>query len=567
MKKYHLNLWLVILILISACDRNNPKSDAASTNKSIETDICIYGATASGIVAAIAIKKQGKSVVIVEPSRWVGGILGAGIKPRQDCPNINAVGGLSLPLLETLGVRDGRIAHRQISPKDIREDFLSLIKEYDIQVIYDHRVSNCSKDGTRIYKAIFDLAPFSGDGLPPELAQKQYNLQVKAKYFIDASYEGELMARSGVSFRVGRESRLDYKEEIAGVRPPTNLTLIDPFSEPGNSNSPTLKWIETDHKIQEGGGDQYTQAYNFRFYLTSESGDRAPITPPLNYDTEEYELVGRYVEYLVMNATDSSSLMEQLAWIFPGWMNEGEYNYQRRSLITMAPVGISHRYANGDYGTKARIWKEHRDYLRGLHHFMSTDSRVPEEFRLSIEGLGLDKRHHPETNGWPHQLYIRVSRRLQGQYTITAHDVYNRTVVDDPIGLAQYGIDTYPARRIWLEKNDTLYVALEGKMFIGGAKGPTNVPYPIPYRAIIPKEFECSNLLVPVCFSSTHLGYASARMEPVFMICGESAGIAAVQAINENVSVQEIDQVQYQKKLRNLGQILEYSSFNSSVKD
>ena len=169
------------------------------------------------------------------------------------------------------------------------------------------------------------------------------------------------------------------------------------------------------------------------------------------------------------------------------------------------------------------------------------------------------------SNGWPHQLYIRVSRRLKGRYTITAHDVYNRTTVDDPVGLAQYGIDTYPARRIWFEKNDTIYVALEGKMFIGGAKGPTNVPYPIPYRALTPMESECSNLLVPVCFSSTHLGYASARMEPVFMICGESAGIAAVQAINENVSVQKIDQVQYLKKLRSLGQILEYSSVTSSV--
>lgn len=567
MKKNHLNLWLIILILFSACVSKNPTTDLASPSRFIESDVCVYGATASGIIAAVAIKKEGKSVVIVEPSRWVGGILGAGIKPRQDCPNINAVGGLSRSLLETLGVREGNTANRKINPKDIREDFLALIEDHDIQVIYDHRVSICRKEGTQIVEAIFDLAPFSGDGLPPKLAKQQYNLHVKAKLFIDASYDGDLLARSGVSFRVGRESTLDYGEKIAGVRPPTNLTPIDPFSKPGNSNSPTLKWINTDHEKQVGSGDQYTQAYNFRFHLTLDSEFRVPISPPHNYDVQDYELVGRYIEYLMKYETDSSSLREQLSWIFPGWMNEGEYNYQRRSLITMAPVGISHLYANGDYGTKARIWEEHRDYLFGLHYFLSTDPRVPVEFRSYIMSLGLDKRPYPETNGWPHQLYIRVSRRLQGRYTITAHDVYNRTTVDDPVGLAQYGIDTYPARRIWFERNDTIYVALEGKMFIGGAKGPTNVPYPIPYRALTPIESECSNLLVPICFSSTHLGYASARMEPVFMICGESAGVAAVQAINENVSVQKIDQVQYLKKLRSLGQILEYSSVNSSVKN
>jgi len=225
----------------------------------------------------------------------------------------------------------------------------------------------------------------------------------------------------------------------------------------------------------------------------------------------------------------------------------------------MAPVGISHRYATGDYASRARIWKQHREYLRGLHHFMSTDPRVPKIVRDRTAQLGLEKGHHPETGGWPHQLYIRVARRMAGRYTITAHDVYNRTDVDDPIALAQYGLDTYPARRIWFRQDDTTYVALEGNMFIGGPTGPTNQPYPIPYRSITPVQHEATNLLVPVCFSASFLGYASARMEPVFMMTGESAGIAADHALAQNVPVQDIDLDPYLKKLRELDQRLNWN--------
>ena len=268
------------------------------------------------------------------------------------------------------------------------------------------------------------------------------------------------------------------------------------------------------------------------------SGSTFSITPPDDYDPLDFELVGRYVAHLVETTEDRETLHTRLVGIFPGWKNSGEWNYQRNSLFSMAPLGISQWYADGDHATKARVWKQHQDYLRGLHHFMSTDPRVPRSYREEVAQLGLDARFHADTQGWPHQLYIRVARRLRGRYTITAHDVYNKTEIDDPIGLAQYGIDTYPARRIWLRRDGKILVGIEGKMFIGGNRGPTNVPYPIPYRAITPQADECSNLLVPVCFSATHLGYASARMEPVFMICGESAGIAACRALAENTTVQ-----------------------------
>ena len=553
----------VLLILILG-------SHPAFTQKQarvIETDVCVYTATASGIMSAIAVKKAGKKVVIIEPGKWVGGILGSGIKPIQDCPNFLAVGGTTREVMKKLGMKtpgvdesgeDLRSAIKSMSPVDVRRDFLQLLKDNNIEIVYDHRIQRTEKKGTQIASAVFEYAPFDSRGLPPAAATTSDNLKVNAKVFIDASYEGELMARSGVSFMSGRESVNDYAEENAGVREPQNLTPIDPYKIPGDKQSGLLNLIDTDHGRPVGSGDFYTQAYNFRFYVTPDEANRVPFAKPENYRAENYELVGRYVEYLVKTTPKQEDQFRLLRDIFPGWLNAGEYNYQRSSLITMAPIGISHVYINGDYATKAAIWKYHQDYLSGLHEFLSTDTRVPEAFRRETAALGLDKRHHPDTQAWPHQLYIRVSRRMVGAYTVHAADVYNKTTIDDPVGLAQYGIDTYPSRRIVVEKDGVINVGLEGKMFIGGAKGPTNVPYPIPYRAIVPLKSECTNLIVPVCFSATHQGYASARMEPVFMICGESAGIAAVQSIDENHSVQDIDRAKYQQKLKAAGQRLSW---------
>jgi hypothetical protein len=531
-------------------------------------EVCVVGATPGGILAAVAVRQGGRSVVLVEPGRWVGGMLGAGLKPTQDCPNIHATGGLTRQLLTTLGQpwieKDGRTirastSNRELNPANIRQDFLDLLREHDVPVVYGHRVKRCEMEGTAIQAVVFDYAPFDEWGCPVAEPQRTDSLRVTARVFIDATYEGDLMACAGVSYRVGREAASEFDEPFAGVQPPMEAAPIDPFVEIGNPASGLLAWVEDDHGKPLGAADGYTQAYNYRYYTTADPEHRIPLTPPPDYDASEFELVGRYVEHLTRTIDDPRALNDRLRRIFPGWMNAGEWNYHRDSLFTMAPVGISHQYAAGDYAAKARVWKQHQDYLRGLHHFMSTDPRVPEAFRRQTAALGLDRRPHPETHGWPHQLYIRVARRLNGRYTITAHDVYNRTTVDDPIGLAQYGIDTYPARRIWFRDEGQIQVGIEGKMFIGGSRGPTNVPYPIPYRAITPQADRCCNLLVPVCFSASHLGYASARMEPVFMICGQSAGIAACRALEENTSVQQIDPAALRQALEQAGQVLRWT--------
>jgi hypothetical protein len=507
-----------------------------------QADVCVYAATPSGCLAAVAAAREGRSVLVVEPSRWTGGVLGAGIKPAQDCANRQAVGGLTVEVFAKAGN----------APAATREYFRKLLDEHKVSVIYEHRLAGLDKEGRRIVRLRLEKAPPDKWGCPAAAAEPGPGITVEAKVFIDAGYEGDVMAAAGVKYAVGREPRSKYDESHAGVGAWTNLTPIDPHVKPGDPSSGLLAMVEADHGKAAGEGDDYTQAYNFRFYVTTDAATRAALAKPDDYDPRQFELVGRYVEYLVKNKAGKG-----LESIFPGWRNSGEYNYQRGSLFSIAPLGVSRAYQDGNYATRAKVWRMHVDYLRGLHHFLSTDPRVPEDFRRKVAEIGLDRTHHADTDGWPNQLYVRVARRMVGPYVLTEADVMNRTSVTDAIGLGQYGVDTYPVRRVAVKDPATgrAAVATEGNMFIGSNRG-TGVPFGVPYRAITPRQEECENLLVPVCFSASYIAYAAARMEPVFMLAGESAGVAAAQAVRAGKAVQAVDVPALQARLRELGQIL-----------
>jgi hypothetical protein len=499
-------------------------------------DVCVFAATPGGVLAAVAAAREGRSVVLIEPGRWLGGICGAGLGLAQDCPIPEAVGGLAkkaFPFGRNLGVQKG---------------FRNWLEERKVPVIYEHRVSSVEKQGVGIVHVRFEKAPPDKWGCPPEKPEPGSGITVEAKMFIDASYEGDLMARAGVKYAVGREPAAQYNEEHAGVRPVTNFAPIDPYVKPGDPASGLLLHVEADHGKPLGEGDDYTQAYNFRNPLAQRGG--VQITPPENYDPLEFELLGRYIEHLKSGTGRNGSVEGRV----PDWRKP---NYQRQMLFSIAPLGVTRFYQDGDYATRARIWRQHIDYVRGLHHFLSTDLRVPEQFRKKIAALGLSKTDYPETDGWPHQLYVRVARRMLGRYVLTEADVMNRTAVADSVGLALYGLDTYPVRRIVVKdaKTGRLGVATEGNMFVGGDKG-TGTPYPIPYRAVTPKQTECTNLLVPVSLSASFIAYASLRMEATFMVLGESAGVAAAQAIDQEKPVQQIDVPRLQKRLLDLGQVL-----------
>ena len=294
-------------------------SGAAATVRT--ADVCVYAATPGGILAAVAVKREGRSVVIVEPGRWVGGMLGAGLKPMQDCPNYAATGGLTRKLLRTLGSPEWDGDHlvrgtlSKTSPLQVREDFAALLRENAIEVVFDHRVASCEKRGASIAAAVFDLAPFDDLGCPPAEPETRAALRVEAKVFLDASYEGDLMPAAGVSWRVGREAAAEFDEPYAGVQPPMEEAPIDPFVVPGDRSSGLLKWVEKDHGLPVGAADGFTQAYNYRYYTTDDPATRIPITPPPGYDPKDFELVGRYVGHLVKTIPDEKELFVRLAQI------------------------------------------------------------------------------------------------------------------------------------------------------------------------------------------------------------------------------------------------------------
>ncbi|MGV3659322.1 MAG: FAD-dependent oxidoreductase [Prosthecobacter sp.] len=517
-----------------------------------QVDVCIYGATPAGVTAAVAANQEGATVLLVEPSRWVGGILGAGIKPKQDCAKESAVGGLTKTHVFAMGN----------SPPAIRADFENWLKDENIQILREHRVSKVEKDGAKLTRLQLEFAPPDQFGIPPAKGTPAPDKAIQAKVFIDASYEGDVMSLAGVKYATGREPSSAFNEKPAGVGPATNWKPIDPYVVPGDAKSGLLPLVDADHGKALGEGDDYTQAYNYRFYVTNEAEKRIPFEKPAGYDPAQFELVGRYVDLLVKaHHRDPKKLDQRLSDIFPGWRNAGEYNYQRNSLVTIAPLGVSRFYQDGTWEVRSKVWQQHKDYLSGLHHFLSTDPRVPKDFREKTAALGLNKTMHEDTHGWPNQLYVRITRRMLAPYHLTHADVLNTTEVSDSIGLALYGVDTYPARRYAAKNPETgeLGVATEGNMFIGGSNG-TGTPYPVPYRAIHPKAEEATNLLVPVCFSATHIAYASARMEPVFCVLGESAGVAAAQAVKAGQTVQQVDVSSLQSKLLQRGQILEWKA-------
>lgn len=511
----------------------------------MNTDVCVYGGTPAGCVAAVAASREGATVVLIEPSRWLGGMFSAGIKPLQDCPLPEAVGGITKDELFQLGD----------NPRTFLERVRSWVEAAGVQVVVERRVRGVARGGARIATIELETSAPDSWGVPLPASASRSDGSVTARVFIDASYEGDLMAAAGVRYRTGREARSEYDEAPAGVQPVTNWTPIDPFIEPGVRTSGLLPLVEEDHHLPLGSADDYTQAYNFRYYVTANPARREPITPPETYRPEDFELLRRYVAHL--NATTApAAVAERLRAIFPGWLNSGEYNYERGSLFSIAPLGLSKDYADGDWDVRSAIWRAHIDYLRAVHHFLATCPEVPADFREETAALGLDREVYPATSGWPHQLYVRVARRLRGRYTLTHADVLNRRAVEDSIGLALFGVDVYPVRRIArLGATGVMGVATEGDMFIGGHMG-TGSPFPVPYRAITPAREDCINLLVPVCLSATHVAYAATRMEPVFSVLGESAAVAAVMAMRSDRDVQDVDTPALQQTLRLRGQRL-----------
>ena len=505
---------------IAAPDTPNPglkyyyPVPAANPAQVIEADVCVYGGTPGGVSAAVQAARMGKKAVLVVMRRHVGGMTSGGLT-ATDIGNRKAIGGFANEVYAKIGKTSG------FKPSQAEEAFLHFIKETGVTVYYEHRLKDVVKEGNRIVSISLE----NGN-------------TVKAKMFVDSTYEGDLFAKAGVSYHVGRESNETYGETINGVqfRNSHNFNVkVDPYRTPGDPSSGLLPGISAEDPGKTGEGDKKVQAYNFRFWL-SNSANRLPFPKPEGYDRNRYLLLERYLK-----ASPKPPIPFQ---IHPGDCNNtGGFSTDH--------IGANYAWPEADYETREKIFQDHVNYQQGLAYFSANDPEVPQSVRERVSAFGLANGEFPETGGWPHELYVREGRRMISDYVMTEHECRSVKIPEDPIGLAAYTMDSHNTQRVVINGA----VRNEGDVQVGVKR-----PYSISYRSIVPKEKECSNLLVSVCLSSSHMAYGSIRMEPVFMILGQTAGTAASMAIDANVPVQKVDYAKLRDRLLADKQILTWDA-------
>ncbi|QEC52501.1 FAD dependent oxidoreductase [Anseongella ginsenosidimutans] len=506
-------------------------------------DIVIYGATSGGIAAAIQGSRMGKRILLIAPSQRIGGLTTGGLG-ATDIGNKVAIGGISREFYQHIKkyyendsrwkwqdraeymegkqerTGEGEDAMWTFEPSAALQVFKDMIAEENIELVSGERLnreSGVKKKGTKITRITME----SG---------KSY----QGKVFIDATYEGDLMAAAGVSYTVGRESNEMYGETLNGIymaeyRQRSGYHQfpdgVSPYKIPGKPESGLLWGISPDSLEAKGTGDKKVQAYNFRICLTDNPGNRLPITRPEGYDPQKYELLAR----LLAAQPSLRKINDYFIWTH---MPNGKTDINNRGGFSTDMIGMNYLWPEASYEEREQIFREHMSYTKGLLYFMKTDPRVPANLREFISSWGYPKDEYIRTDHFTPQLYVREGRRMIGEYVMTEHNCRGKEVVEDPVGLGAYNMDSHNCQRIVVNG----MVKNEGNVEVG-----VPGPYPVSYRSITPKRSECSNLLVPVCLSSSHIAYGSIRMEPVFMVLGQSAATAASLAIDGRSSVQEVD--------------------------
>lgn len=497
----------------------------------VDTDVCIYGGTSAGVSAAVEVSRLGKKVVVLEPGRHLGGMSSGGLS-QTDIGNKAAIGGISREFYRSVGRHYGKDEQWSFEPSVAEGIFKQFIKEAGVEVFFSQPL----KDVGRKEGRITEITTEGG-------------MVVRAKMFIDTSYEGDLMAASGVSFTVGREANSTYQETLDGIRGETPkhqfMTSVDPYMIPGVPSSGLLPLIQTNAFGTAGDRDNSVQAYNYRMCITQEKTNWLPIAPPTNYNPARYELLARYISAMVKigKAPHLGDLMHIQH------MPNGKTDINNNGAFSTDFIGGNYDYPNATHVQRGKIRQAHEDYTRGFFHFLATDPRLPEDIRKDMQSWGLCRDEFADNAGWPYQLYVRETRRMVSDYVMTEKNCRESLTLPDAVGLAAYTMDSHNCRRV--VRNGK--VENEGDTQIGGFP-----PYPIAYRSITPKDAECGNLLVPVCLSSSHIAYGSIRMEPVFMVLGQSAGAAVCEAIEGNLPVQKIDVARLQRQLLKEKQILEW---------
>ncbi len=541
------NLLFALLIICFACE--TPPSD-----DQFSADVIIYGGTSGAVTAAVEVVRSGKTVIMVSPDIHLGGLSSGGLG-FTDTGKKDAIGGMSREFYQRVYdyystdstwkwqkkseygnkgqgtvALDGENRTMWIFEPHIAEQvFEDFISENEIKVYRDEWLNRST--GVVVNEGkIVSIETLSG---------KVFT----GKVFIDATYEGDLMAAAGVSYHVGRESMDTYGEKWNGVQ--TGVLHhqhwfwedISPYVIPGDPSSGLVAKVSAEDPGVYGAGDDKIQAYCFRTCMSNHPDNRVPFPKPANYDPKDYELLGRVFD---TGRKDWFQKFDVIPNRKTDTNNHGPFSSDN--------IGMNYDYPEATYERRREIIKEHEDYQKGLLYYVANDPRVPEDIRTKMNEWGLAKDEFTDNGNWPHQIYVREARRMIGQYITTEHEVLGKRDVSDPVGMGSYAMDSHNIQR-YIKPDG--FVQNEGDIGVRPDK-----PYQISYGSIIPKKEDCTNLLVPVCVSSSHIAFGSIRMEPVFMILGQSAAVAASLAIDNESAVQEVTYATLEPVLKQKGQIL-----------
>jgi hypothetical protein len=522
--KKTLLFFLTVILILNAC-----KDSADRFSK--KWDICIYGGTSAGVIAAYSAKMLGMSVILVEPGRHLGGLTSGGLG-YTDIGNKQAITGLSREFYRKTGRHYNTFEAWTFEPYVAEKIFNDIIDEAEILVLYEQRIISAELEDGWIRSIELETA---GN-------QDERSVTIiRARYFIDCSYEGDLMARAGVTYTVGREDNSLYGETFNGVQLRDKHQFpdgIDPFKIPGDPSSGLLWGISPEELQPDGIGDKKVQAYNFRLCMTQDTSNMIHVTMPEKYNPKMYELLRR-----VINQREESGIKQSLGnYLKIDMMPGGKTDINNNGPQSTDFIGMNYDYPEADYKTRGKIIKDHEDYIKGLLYFLGHDPGVPEYIRSEMLSWGWARDEFTDNGGFPHQIYVREARRMIGEYVMTQHNCTGDSTVEDGIGMAAYTMDSHNCQRIVVNG----MVKNEGDVQVGGFP-----PYEVSYRALVPRRQECKNLTVPVCLSSTHIAFGSIRMEPVFMVLGEAAAVASFYALVNKVPVQDIDIKALQGKLIN----------------
>lgn len=515
-------------------------------------DIVVYGGTAGGVVAAVQARRLSKTAALIEPSQHLGGLTSGGLG-ATDIGNKAAIGGISREFYQRVRKHYSDPANwKQEKAEQYRSGRGSEAGQEDAMWTFEPSVAEKILDemakeaGVVVVKG--ERLDLKGgvNKTSGRIAsiRMESGRQFAGKVFVDATYEGDLMAKAGVSYTVGREANSQYGETLNGVQT-KNATKhqlvagVDPYVKKGDKSSGLLPRVHGGPPGEEGAADKRVQAYNFRMCLTDVKANQIPFTQPAGYDALQYELLLRNFEAGETRAPWNPILM-------PNRKTDVNNNFG----FSSDNINMNYAWPDADYATREKLFAEHVAYEQGLLWTLVSNPRVPEKIRQEVSRWGLCKDEFTATGGYSHQLYVREARRLVSDYVMTQADCQGRRVAADAVGLGAYNMDSHNVQR-YVDANG--HVRNEGDIQVGVS------PYPIAYRSIVPKESECANLFVPVCLAATHISYGSIRMEPVFMVLGQSSATAAVLAIDGNTSVQQVDYAKLREQLLAGKQVLAWT--------